>query len=137
MAWVAAGRGGAFAGLVLTAVNLPRVVLLLAGGAVADRVGAWRVMITADVALTAVMLALAGAAVAWGEQPWLLVGAALAIGIVDAFYLPSSGSLPRLLIGGAGLARALSARQLAGQVVAAGGPPLGALVAASAGIAAA
>ncbi|WP_433721188.1 MFS transporter [Actinoplanes sp. CA-051413] len=137
MAWVAAGRGGAFAGLVLTAINLPRVLLLLAGGAVADRVGAWRVMIVADVVMTAVMLAVAGAAVAWGEQPWLLVGAALAVGLVDAFYLPSSGSLPRLLVSGPGLARALSARHLAGQLVAAAGPPVGAVVVAAAGIAAA
>jgi hypothetical protein len=137
MAWVAAGRGGTFAGLVLTAINLPRVLLLLAGGAVADRVGAWRVMIVADVVMTAVMLAVAGAAVAWGEQPWLLVGAALAVGLVDAFYLPSSGSLPRLLVSGPGLARALSARHLAGQLVAAAGPPLGALLVAAAGIAAA
>ncbi|GAA3917952.1 MFS transporter [Actinoplanes auranticolor] len=137
MAWVAAGRGGAFAGLVLTAINLPRVLLLLAGGAVADRVGAWHVMIVADVVMTVVMLVLAGAALAVGEQPWLLVGAALAVGLVDAFYLPSSGSLPRLLVSGPGLARALSARQLAGQLVAAAGPPLGALVVAAAGIAAA
>ncbi|MEU8610294.1 MFS transporter, partial [Actinoplanes sp. NPDC048791] len=137
MAWVAAGRGGAFAGLVLTAINLPRVLLLLAGGAVADRVGAWRVMIVADVVMTAVMLAVAGAAAVWGEQPWLLVGAALAVGLVDAFYLPSSGSLPRLLVSGPGLARALSARHLAGQLVAAAGPPLGAVVVAAAGIAAA
>jgi len=137
MAWVAAGRGGAFAGLVLTAINLPRVLLLLAGGAVADLVGARRVMIIADVAMTVLMLGLAGAALAWGEQPWLLLGAALAVGIVDAFYLPSSGSLPRLLVPGPALARALSARQLAGQFVAFTGPPLGAVVVASAGIAAA
>jgi hypothetical protein len=137
MAWVAAGRGGAFAGLVLTAINLPRVLLLLAGGALADRVGAWRVMIVADAAMTALMLVLAGAALAWGDQPGLLLGAALAVGIVDAFYLPSSGALPRLLVSGPGLARALSARQLAGQFVAFTGPPLGALVVASAGIAAA
>jgi hypothetical protein len=137
MAWVAAGRGGAFAGLVLTAINLPRVLLLLAGGALADRVGAWRVMIVADAAMTALMLVLAGAALAWGDQPGLLLGAALAVGIVDAFYLPSSGALPRLLVSGPGLARALSARQLAGQLVAFTGPPLGALVVASAGIAAA
>src|ERR1043165_7266539 len=137
MAWVAAGQGGAFAGLVLTAIVLPRVVLLLAGGALADRIGAWRVMIAADAAMTVVMLTLAGAALAWGERPWLLLAAALAIGIVDAFYLPSSGSLPRVLVAGPALARALSARQLATQLVGSVGPPLGALAVASAGIAAA
>ncbi|GAA3343287.1 hypothetical protein GCM10020358_41630 [Amorphoplanes nipponensis] len=137
MAWVAAGRGGAFAGLVLTAINLPRAALLLAGGAVADRLGAWRVMVVADALMAVLMLGLAAAVLLRGEQPWLLLGAALAVGVVDAFYLPSSGAVPRLLVGGAGLARALSARQLAGQLVASAGPPLGALVVAAAGIAAA
>ena len=136
MAWVAAGRGGAFAGLVLTAINLPRLLLLLLGGAVADRVGAHRVMIVADVAMTALTLGLAGAVWRWGDRPVLLLGAALAIGIVDAFYLPSSGSMPRLLVPGADLARAMSARQMAGQLVAFAGPALGGLVVAATGLAA-
>lgn len=39
MAWVAAGYGGGFAGLILTTINLPRTVLLLLGGVVSDRFG--------------------------------------------------------------------------------------------------
>ncbi|AGZ45169.1 MFS transporter [Actinoplanes friuliensis] len=137
MAWIAAGRGGTFAALVLTAINLPRVLLLLAGGAVADRFGAWRVMIAADVLMTVVMLGLVGAAARFGEQPVLLVTSALAVGVVDAFYLPASGAMPRLLVPGDGLPRALAARQLAGQAVAFAGPPLGGVVVAAAGLAAA
>jgi hypothetical protein len=45
--WVAAGTSGLLAGLVLTAGNLPRALLLLSGGAIADRVGLWRVSCSA------------------------------------------------------------------------------------------
>ncbi|WP_430786617.1 MFS transporter [Actinoplanes sp. G11-F43] len=135
--WSAAGWGGAFAGAVLTAITLPRVALLLTGGALADRVGAWRVMITADLTM-AVATALLGAAVLTvGVQPWLLLGIALVIGTVDAFHLPSSGSMPRLLVGPESLARAMAARQAVGQVAAFAGPSLGGLVVAGAGPAAA
>ncbi|WP_428965237.1 hypothetical protein [Micromonospora fluostatini] len=63
-AWVAAGEGGLLAGLVLTATNLPRVLLVLVGGAVADRVGPGRVLVGTAVAMVVVTGALAvGAAV--------------------------------------------------------------------------
>ncbi|MEU6078423.1 MFS transporter, partial [Micromonospora sp. NPDC047074] len=137
MTWVAAERGGAFAGLVLTAVNLPRVLLLLLGGALADRIGAWRVMITADATMAAATVLLGGALVVWGARPCLLLAAAVVIGVVDAFYLPSSGSMPRRLVPAEGLARAVSARAAVGQVAAFVGPSAGGLVVATAGLAAA
>ena len=95
MTWSAARWGGAFAALVLTAITLPRVALLLFGGALADRVGAWRVMITSDFVMAGATVLLGSTVLALGVRPWLLLMAALVIGTVDAFYLPSSGSLPR------------------------------------------
>ncbi|MEW2476451.1 MFS transporter [Micromonospora gifhornensis] len=136
MAWVAAGAGGGFAALVLTAVNLPRALLLLVGGAVADRLGAWTVMVVSDAAMVVVTVALA-AAVWSAADPWLpLLLAALAIGVVDAFYLPSTGSMPRRLVPPAGLARAMSARHLAGQLAMFVGPAAGSLLLAALGLAA-
>ncbi|MEV6815969.1 MFS transporter [Micromonospora sp. NPDC051296] len=135
MAWVAAGQGGRFAALVLTAINLPRVLLLLVGGAVADRVGAWRVMIISVAAMVVVTVALAVAASSAADPRLPLLLTALAIGIVDAFYLPSAGSMPRRLVPPAALARAMSARQVAGQLAVFAGPPLGSLVLAAAGLA--
>ncbi|MFF0717937.1 MFS transporter [Micromonospora sp. NPDC003816] len=135
MAFVAAGCGGRFAALVLTAINLPRALLLMAGGAVADRVGPWRVMIVSDAAMVVVTLSLALAA--WSStdpRPPLLI-AALATGVVDAFHLPSSGSMPRRLVPPAVLAPAMSARQLAGQLALFAGPALGGLLLASVGLA--
>ena len=137
MIWTAAGWGGFFAGAVLTAITLPRVVFLLAGGALADRIGAWRVMITSDFTMVAATLLLGGAVLVLGVQPYLLLTAALVIGVVDAFYLPSSGSMPRRLVPGAGLARAMSARQAIGQLATFAGASAGGLVVATAGLAAA
>ena len=48
LGWAASARGGTAAGLVLSAISLPRALLLLLGGAVGDRLGARRVMITGD-----------------------------------------------------------------------------------------
>ncbi|MBQ1076786.1 MFS transporter [Micromonospora sp. C31] len=135
MTWVAAGWGGAFAGAVLTAINLPRVALLLFGGALADRIGAWRVMITSDLTMAAATVVLGAAVLIFGVQPWLLLAAALVIGVVDAFYLPSSGSMPRRLVSQLALARAMSARQAIGQLATFVGPSMGGLVVATAGLA--
>jgi MFS family permease len=137
MVWEAAGRGGLLAGLLLTMINLPRCVLLLAGGAVGDRFGAWGTMIVCDAVMTVVTLLAAAGAWLVGAPAWLLLGTALVVGIVDAFYLPSSGSMPRRLVADHGLARAMSARQVGGQLTSFAGAPLGGLLVATLGLAAA
>lgn len=135
MAWVAAGHGGRFAALVFTAIALPRVLLLLVGGAVADRFGAWAVLVVTDAVMIVVMVMLA--AVVWSStDPRLpLLLAALAIGIVDAFHLPSTGAMPRRLVPAPALTRAMSARHLAAQLALFGGPAAGGLVLAAVGLA--
>jgi hypothetical protein len=97
LAWAASARGGPAAGLVLSSIALPRTVLLLLGGAVGDRFGARRVMIIGDGIMLVVAAALAAASWTWGTPLALLLTAGLVIGTVDAFYLPSSGSMPRQL----------------------------------------
>ena len=135
MAWVAAGQSGRLAALVLTAIHLPRTLLLLVGGALADRVGPWTVMVVSDATMVVVTVALSAAT--WSATDrWLpLLLAGLAIGVVDAFHLPSTGSMPRRLVPPAGLARAMSARHLAGQLALFVGPAAGSLVLAAAGLA--
>jgi hypothetical protein len=124
-------------GLVLTAIVLPRVLLLLVGGAVADRAGPFRVLLVGDGVMLAVTLALALTLGSAGLSPALLIGAGLAIGVVDAFYLPASGTMPRRLAAAPALARAMAARQLTGQLAAFAGAPLGGLLVALAGLTAA
>ncbi|MGH4031783.1 MFS transporter [Actinomycetota bacterium Odt1-20B] len=131
LGWAAAAHGGSVAGLVLTAITLPRTLLLLIGGAVADRFGVRRVMLLGDAAMIVLTVALAAATRQLGSPVWLLIAAGLAIGIVDAFYLPASGSMPRRLVGTGALPQALALRQTGGQLASlAGGAAGGFLVAA-------
>jgi MFS family permease len=122
------------AALVLTAITLPRTVLLLPGGAAGDRFGARRVMVTGDVAMLAAVLALAVAARTWGTPPWLLLGFAAVVGTVDAFYLPATGAMPRRLVSEEQLPRAMALQQAGGQVASLLGAPLGAGLVAMAGL---
>ncbi|MQT04144.1 MFS transporter [Streptomyces jumonjinensis] len=135
LGWAATAHGGAVAGLVLTAVNLPRVALLLVGGAVGDRFGARRVMIAGDSAMLVVSLLLAAFSYHLGAEPWLLITTGVLIGVVDAFYLPASGSMPRRLVGKDRLPRALALRQAGAQLITMGGGPLGGVLVGLAGLA--
>lgn len=135
LGWQASAHGGAIAGLVLTAITLPRVLLLLIGGAVGDRVSARRVLIAGDAAMLVFSVALAAAAYHLGAPPWLLLTAGVAVGVADAFYLPASGSMPRRLVNPDQLPRALALRQAGGQLVAVGGGPLGGVLVGLAGLA--
>jgi MFS family permease len=147
LGWAATGFGGARAGLVLSAVSLPRFLLLLLGGAVGDRWGARRIMICCDalmqimICCDALMLVVsAGLALVVslrGVVFGVLVFGALLIGASDAFYLPSAGSMPRVLVDDAVLSRALALRQAGSQASALIGEPLGGLLVASAGLGAA
>jgi len=137
LGWAASAHGGTAAGLVLSGIVLPRTALLLAGGVAGDRLGARRVMITGDAIMLVVAVALGFIAWRSGTPLPLLLAAAVIIGIVDAFYLPSSGSMPRRLVNDSDLARAVAVRQSGSQLVAMIGGPVGGLVVAAAGFAAA
>nr|WP_043535489.1 MFS transporter [Salinispora tropica] len=135
LGWEASAHGGAVAGLVLTAITLPRVLLLLIGGAVGDRVSARRVLIIGDAVMLVFSVALAASAYHLGAPPWLLIAAGVAVGVADAFYLPASGSMPRRLVSQDQLSQALALRQVGGQLVAMGGGPLGGVLVGLAGLA--
>ncbi|MDX3535745.1 MFS transporter [Streptomyces sp. MB09-01] len=134
LGWAASAHGGATGALVLTAITLPRTLLLLPGGAVGDRFGARRVMLAGDAVMLTAALALALASSHLDPSPWLLVTVAAVVGTVDAFYLPAAGSMPRSLVGEAQLPRALAVQQAAGQIASLLGAPLGALLVAAAGL---
>jgi MFS family permease len=134
LGWTASAHGGSVAALVLTAINLPRTLLLLVGGVTGDRLGARRVLLLGDGVMIAVTLLLALVAFRWGTATWLLIGAGVLVGTVDAFYLPASGSMPRRLVGAERLPRALALRQTGGQLVALAGASLGGLVVTAAGL---
>ena len=74
LGWVGAGIGGSAAGLVLTALVLPRVLLFLLGGAFSDRYGVRTVMIRCDVLMVVFTLVAAAVVARWGAPA---VGAAV------------------------------------------------------------
>lgn len=130
LGWTAAGIGPLWAGLVVTVITLPRTVLLLVGGAVGDRWGPRRVMICDDAVMCVVTLLLALLVQVGGVTVWLLLSAGLVVGIVDAFYLPSTGSFPRLFVDDDQLSRAFALRGSFSQASSlVGGPVSGVFVA--------
>jgi MFS family permease len=123
--WSASQHGGRIAGLVLLLAAAPRAALLLIGGAVGDRFGAGRVLLVSCVAMFAITTALVPVTLAVGEPVSLLLITALVVGVVDAFFLPSSRSMPRLLVPPAQVPRALASFQVTGVVFAVTGTAVG------------
>jgi MFS family permease len=135
--WSATRHGGSVAGLVLLLAAAPRAVLLLVGGAVGDRYGAPRVLLASCTAMFLVTAALVPATLAFGEPVWLLVILALVVGTIDAFFLPSSRSMPRLLVPPEQVPRALASFQVTGVVFAVTGTAIGGVLVSWAGLKAA
>ena len=100
-----AGSGTAL-GLILAVAAVPRAVLLLFGGVLADRIAPARIVVVATWLRTAVLVVLA-ALVVLGPPPVIVI-AALAglLGVLDAGYYPAALALVPQVVAPAGLARA-------------------------------
>lgn len=134
-----ADRAPAAAGLILTVAALPRLILMIFGGPLADRYDARRLMMASDLLRALVMFVAAGIAVKQSSVA-LLVVISLIFGAADAVFMPASGSLrPRLLkaeqLSSGGALRELGMRAaltlgspLGGAVVAAGNLSLACIV---------
>ncbi|HWD80991.1 MAG TPA: MFS transporter [Kribbella sp.] len=135
--WSATRHGGSVAGLILLLAAAPRAALLLVGGAIGDRYGAPRVLLASCTAMFLVTSALVPASAAVGEPVWLLVILALVVGSIDAFFLPSSRAMPRLLVPPQQVPRALASFQVTGVVFAVSGTAIGGVLVGWAGLKAA
>lgn len=111
-------------GAILAAGAVPRALLLLPGGAVADRLGPKRLLVTSDVARTLIMLALAGVLAVGRPVTGVLVVAAVLFGVVDALFLPAVGALPRYLVDDGELARLQGIRSVVQRMTVVLGGPL-------------
>ncbi|WBO66922.1 MFS transporter [Streptomyces camelliae] len=128
LSWAAVRSGTpAQAGLVMSASALPRAVLMLGGGVVADRFGPRRVVIGSDAVRCAAVLAVAALLSLTRPGLWLLTVLALVFGAVDAVFVPAVGALPRRLTGKDQLGRVQGMRGLAIRFAAVVGAPLGGL----------
>lgn len=134
LGWAAVQAGTpAQVGLVLAAGTLPRALLLLLGGALADRWGPRRTAIGSDVVRTVLLLAAAAAALLLPPSVLVLVVLAGAFGVVDAVFLPATGAMPQQLVAPPEMTRLQGMRSTAQRIATTAGAPLGGLIVATAG----
>ncbi|HZX02203.1 MFS transporter [Kribbella sp.] len=135
LAWSAAQvTTPAGAGLVMGIGALPKALILLYGGALADRLDGRRTMILANLARIAVLAAAAVAVLVWGLSLGLLIAVAVVFGAVDALYTPASGTMPRRMVRSEDLVKLSAGTQLATRLAAFAGAPLGGLLVAHGGL---
>ncbi|WP_416978512.1 MFS transporter [Streptomyces sp. T028] len=138
LSWAAVQAGTpAQAGLVMTVSAVPRALLMLGGGVVADRLGPRRVVIGSDAVRCAAALAVAALLALTSPGLWPLALLALVFGTVDAVFVPAVGALPARVTSHGQLARVQGMRGLAIRFASVVGAPLGGLAVATGGAAAA
>ncbi|MEU6251744.1 MFS transporter [Streptomyces sp. NPDC047043] len=138
LSWAAVQAGTpSQAGLVMTASAVPRALLMLGGGVVADRLGPRRVVIGSDAVRCAAVLAVAALLFLTRPGLWPLALLALVFGTVDAVFVPAVGALPARVTSRGQLARVQGMRGLAIRFASVVGGPLGGLGVALGGAAAA
>ncbi|MFF3407825.1 MFS transporter [Streptomyces sp. NPDC002742] len=134
LSWAAVRAGTpSQAGLVMAVSAVPRALLMLGGGVVADRFGPRRVVIGSDAVRCAAVLTVAALLFAASPGLWLLALLAVVFGIVDAVFMPAVGALPARVTGRDQLARVQGMRGLAIRFAHVVGAPLGGLAVALGG----
>ncbi|MEU0426348.1 MFS transporter [Streptomyces canus] len=138
LSWAAVQTGTpSQAGVVMAVSAVPRAVLMLGGGVIADRFGPRGVVIISDTVRCAAVLAVAGVLFLTGPGLWPLAVLALVFGTVDAVFLPAVGALPARVTSRGQLARVQGMRGLGIRFASVVGGPLGGLAVAVGGAAAA
>ncbi|MEU3880200.1 MFS transporter [Streptomyces californicus] len=136
LSWSATrATGPSQAGLVIAAGALPKAVLMLGGGVLADRFGPHRVAVAGDATRCVVILAAAVSVVLMPPSLWLLVPVALVFGVVDAVFMPAVGALPPRITAPEQLARVQGMRGLSVRLSNAVGPLLAGVALAAGGAA--
>lgn len=120
-------------GGVLTAAAIPRGVLMLLGGTVADRIGGQSLSLLTAAARVITMGLLAGLVLAQVVQLWEVYVLAFAFGVADAFYGPARGSLVPRTVDSEQLEAANSLSGITQALTGLLGPALGGLLVARAG----
>lgn len=135
LAWTAIQVASpAMAGIVVAAGTIPRAVVLLVGGAVADRYDARRIMVLANLTRIAVLVATAVWVVTTGPSVAVLLLAAIAFGLTDALYEPSASTIGRQLVRTSDLPAYSGLSQTATRLGLMGGSAIGGILVAQWGI---
>lgn len=114
-------------GLVMAAGALPRALLMLGGGVVADRFDPRRVILGSDALRCLLILAVAAGIALTAPALWILITVALVFGAIDALFVPAVGALPPRITGPDQLARVIGLRSLSMRLSQIAGPPIGGL----------
>jgi MFS family permease len=134
LSWTAVQLGSAAtAGVLLTLSSIPRLVLILLGGVLADRFDIRRLMIGSDLVRT--LLTLGAAAIAL-VSPGIALLAVLAVsfGTVDAVFLPSAGAMQPRLLDPAQYSSGAVATNMIARLALSVGAPLGGVLVATGGL---
>lgn len=116
-------------GLVLAAGSLPRLLVLLLGGALADAKSPKRIIIGTDSGRAVVMAGAAVILLLGSMNAWALAAVAVAIGTLDGFFLPAVAALPVRLASSEPIGRVAALRTVTQRVgMLAGGPVAGWLI---------
>lgn len=135
LAWTAVQiTSPAIAGLIVAAGTIPRAVVLLFGGVLADRANARHVMIAFNLVRVAVLVGTALWILSAGPTVVLLTLAAVAFGVCDAFYEPSAGTISRQLVHARDLPAYSAMAQTASRLGSMGGAAIGGVLVAHAGL---
>ncbi|MDF1605358.1 MFS transporter [Nocardioides sp. YIM 152315] len=136
LAWTAVQVASpAVAGLVVAAGTLPRAVLLLLGGVVADRLEARWVMLVVNLVRVGVLVATAVVVAVHGASPALLALAGIGFGACDAVFVPSAATIGRQLVPPEALPTYAGASQTVNRIGSMSGAAVGGAVVATWGLA--
>lgn len=128
LAWSAQKAAGpAEVGLVMATGALPRALLMLGGGVLADRIDPRRVILGSDALRCLLILSVAAVIALSAPALWILVAVALVFGAVDALFVPAIGVLPARITSPDQLARVTGMRSLSMRLSQIAGPPIGGL----------
>jgi predicted MFS family arabinose efflux permease len=128
LSWTAVQAGTPTQAGIVTAVSaVPRALLMLGGGVVADRYGPRRVVLGSTGARCLLVFTAAVLLLVASPGLWALGVMAVLFGIVDAVFLPAAGALPARITDRGQLARVQGMRGLAVRLANVLGGPLGGL----------
>lgn len=140
--WIAVGWAAArlgdpgLTGIVLASAGVPRVALMLFGGALSDLRGARPIMLASNLAGGCAALIAAGIATQQADTAaWLLIGMAVVFGTIDSFYIPAANSFMASILPHRHLARGAAIRNFTNGLANAGGRGLGGVLVAIGGFA--
>jgi MFS transporter, DHA3 family, macrolide efflux protein len=114
----------AWLGIVMMVTTIPRVFLMMLGGAIADRFKRSTVLFLSNTTRGILVVGLVLILLGGWMNVWILMGFALCFGILDAFFWPSSNSLIPMIVAKENITRANSIIQTTSQFSIMVGPAL-------------